>query len=165
MDSMYLCFLLPLFGDIFQSYAMSSSTGCNFFCISYRLGLTDILSMCLSVPFLIISKVPTITNMVVVLRYHIFSLSIFYHLLISTFKKKGILLGVYTLLKQYLHTDQVLLSNSSDSFQNSLLFSFSYQSYETIQFNLNFFYAIAIFDLIRQFVLKTEFYAIYSVGL
>ena len=55
---------------------MSSSAKCNF-CISYRLGLLVILSMCLSVPFLIIPSTLTITGTVVVLRWHIFSISIF----------------------------------------------------------------------------------------
>ena len=40
------------------------------------MGLQRILLMCLSIPFLIIPGIPTITHIVVVLRCHIFSISI-----------------------------------------------------------------------------------------
>ena len=46
------------------------------FYISHRLGKPGILLMCLSVPFLIIPSAPIIIDMVVVLRYHSFSISI-----------------------------------------------------------------------------------------
>ena len=47
-----------------------------YFCIFYRLWFPGILSKCLFVPFVIIPRVLTNTGTVIVLRYHIFSISI-----------------------------------------------------------------------------------------
>ena len=54
----------------------------------------------------------------------------------------------------YLYTDQILLGNSSDGSQKCPLKLFFTIISETIQFNLIVFYTIAVFDLIRQFLIK-----------
>ena len=79
---MYLCFLLFLCGDSFSQFPNTLQKRWvvlqrDFFCFPYRLGLSDILR--LSVSLLIMPKDPTITGTVIVLRYHIFHFLVYTH--------------------------------------------------------------------------------------
>ena len=82
MYSPYLCFCRP-FWVMFFCHIYSTLTGrwavpkSAIFKFPCRLGLLGILLIYTSVPFLIISRVLSISGAMVILRYHIFSISIY----------------------------------------------------------------------------------------
>ena len=120
---------------------MFSYAKCNFFVISCSLGLPCILLMYLSVPILTIHNTLTITGTVVILRCHVFSISILRSLylliLFYSFTKTllsvgiGVLIGSHDFLLKFLTTTFglslfILFCLNSKVPEKSYSFGFSY---------------------------------------
>ena len=166
MHSIYLYFWLPLLDDdIFhvesilqKRWAVSQSA---IFCISYWLELSGILLMCLSVRFLIITSAPTITGTVVVLRCHIFSISIsrflylliYDYLLALTYQLEIMFFYIVLTLYIWFIAFYFIMSLDSKVFENCSFFDCCYWFWLVlIPFYLFYYILWLIYDLLALIV-------------
>ena len=111
------------------------------FCISCRLGLPGIFFMCLSVSLLVILGIITITDTVVLLRHHIFSISIprFLYLLILLLSSTDLLAYFHRFEYQnprelkFLLFLLLVLVNVYTIFDDPIFHSFYYYNYYSFE--------------------------------